>query len=600
MRDLLHKNLYDVFGYKEFREQQEQIIYHLLEGNDALVIMPTGGGKSMCYQLPAVTMPGITLVISPLLALMKDQVAALSSMGVSAYALNSHTTSEERRAMFHEIQNNSLDILYVSPERATQESFINYFSKCLINLIAVDEAHCVSTWGNDFRPDYAALSQLKDSFPDTPFVALTATADASTQDDILRQLRMDRAEMFIGSFERKNITIQCLPGQRRKEQIIRFLGNHPNQSGIIYCLSRKSTESLAQSLKDVGILAESYHAGKSQDDRIRVQEDFMADHIQIVVATIAFGMGIDKSNISWVIHYDLPKNLESYYQEIGRAGRDGSPAEAILFYSYGSFLTLQRIIEDSQAEDGFKGVLLNKLERMWAYCNTSHCRTNVILNYFDEYRDQPCGHCDNCLNPPTLIDATKAAQMALSAVVRSKESLTMTVLMDVLKARYSPEVKKQGLDRIKTFGVGRDYSYNQWRHYINQFIQQGLLRINLSKASRLECTPLSKAVLKGEKEVMITEYERPADKAKKKAQSKIEFNTEHPLFEQLRAWRTEKAQSRGVPPYIILNDKTLHDLTAKRPDNMIALLDIDGIGKVKQIQYGEELLDLIAGYEEES
>jgi len=590
--DKIYTILKDTFGYSSFRGNQEEIIYSVLSGKDALVIMPTGGGKSICYQIPSLASKRLGIVVSPLIALMDDQVTALTQMGVNAAAIHSNSKDSER--VYDDIEKGELEILYVSPEKILSPGFINYLKEKEVALFAIDEAHCVSVWGNDFRPDYVKLSVLKENFKDVPILALTATADSATQEDIIKQLGLEVNDAFISSFERENIKTLARSGLKRKEQILKFLALHQNDSGIVYCLSRKSTEQLASAIRARGYKAEAYHAGIDGEQRRKVQTAFQNDDIQIVCATIAFGMGIDKPNIRWVIHYNMPKNIESYYQEIGRAGRDGNPAETLLFYSWGDYVNLKRFIDDGGADATFKTVQTAKLERMWQFATAISCRTNVVLNYFGEYRNTRCMHCDNCINPPQLFDGTRYAQMVLSAVIRTKEAIGINILIDILRGGYTQEVKYNQYNLIKTFGVGRDIPFLDWKHYVTQCINQGILRIDFTDSSRLKITPLSMAVLKEGKTIQLAKFV-PEDKKKAKP-IKLNVDTtdaDSNLVATLREWRKDKASELGVPAYIVFNDKALLQIATLKPRSDAALLAVEGIGKVKVSKYGPAILEMV-------
>jgi len=572
----------------------------VLTGQDALVIMPTGGGKSLCYQIPALVMDGLCIVVSPLIALMNDQVLALKQLKVAAAAIHSNIPHEEKLQIDEALRNNQLKLLYVSPEKMDTPEFLNFIKTKDISLFAIDEAHCVSIWGNDFRPDYVKLKSIKAHFPSTPVIALTATADTVTQEDIERQLTLTNPQRFVSSFERANISVSCSPGQERIGQIYKYIANHKNEAGIIYCLSRKGTESTAGKLKDRGIRAAHYHAGCSSEERAEIQRAFQADDIDVICATIAFGMGIDKPNIRFVIHYNMPKNLESYYQEIGRAGRDGAAASALLFYSWADKKQLQSFIDDSDASSEFKTVQTAKLDRMWQYANTKSCRTNLVLNYFGEFRSTSCGHCDNCLYPPHYIDGTRYAQMALSGIIRSRESLNLQLLMDLLKGSGKQEIFQQGLHELKTYGVGRQVPYPHWSDYLNQMIDQGLIRIDFADQSRLKITPLSQKVLKNEQSVSLAEYQKPEIVLANKKKIKLDHPSEYDddLFVVLKKWRLKKARAMGMPPYIIFNDKTLKQIAATLPSDNNSLLNVDGIGKAKLESYGAEILAILADFQQ--
>lgn len=588
--------LQEVFGYQSFRDTQAEIIESITSGNDTLVIMPTGGGKSLCYQIPALILDGLTVVVSPLIALMNDQVAALQQLNVKAAAIHSNIDYDEKQRIDRSIVDGSLKMLYVSPESLLQARFLEYLKKQKVSLFAIDEAHCVSVWGNDFRPEYVKLAQLKDHFPQVPTIALTATADHATQSDIIAQLRLLDVNHFLSSFERKNINTAASPGQKRIEQISNFVSGKPGQAGIVYCLSRKNTEKVADDLMAMGYKARAYHAGIEPDVRNEIQREFQNDDIQIVCATIAFGMGIDKPNIRWVIHYNMPKNLEGYYQEIGRAGRDGSDSETLLFYSWADYTNLQRFIDDSDADETFKNVQRAKLDRMWEYSTAASCRTNMVLNYFGEYRAENCGHCDNCLNPPEVFDGIRYAQMALSAVIRSQERVGINLLIDVLRGSYRQEVRDAGLDQIKTYGVGRDIPFLHWKHYITQIINQGIISIDYTDGSRLKKTPLSSQVLQAELEVPMTKFVSNKDKAKFKV-PKPNINMEDAdasLLSKLKAWRSKVAKSQGVPAFVIMHDRALVQIASLKPISAPQLLAVEGIGKVKNEKYGDDIIEIVS------
>ena len=584
-----------VFGYTEFRFKQAEIIDSVLEGKDNLVIMPTGGGKSLCYQIPALVKEGLAIIISPLIALMDDQVLALNQLGVTASALHSNISAVQKNEIYDSIDSKSLKVLYVSPEKLNSENFLYYLKTINISLFAIDEAHCVSIWGNDFRPDYVRLSIIKEQFPQVPLIALTATADAATQKDIVKQLRLKDATTYISSFERKNIKVEVRSGQERVKQIHKYVAFREGQSGIIYCLSRKGTESIAQKLKDKGIKADYYHAKRSPEERARIQLAFQQDKIDVICATIAFGMGIDKPDIRYVIHYNMPKNLEGYYQEIGRAGRDGEESSALLFYSWADNVQLKSFITDSEASSEFKEVQSAKLDRMWQYASSQNCRTNFVLNYFGEYRSEPCQHCDNCLNPPKFKDGTTYAKMAISGIIRANERLNIQLLMDLLKGSGKKEVAAMGLDKLKTFGVGRSLPYPHWNEYINQLINQGIIQLDFSDSSRLKITPLSHKVLKNELTVEVAEYQKIDYNKPKPKNVKVDITDyDESLYNLLKAWRRRVATEKRVPPYVIFHDRTLKNLSVIKPTSIFQLLTVDGIGKAKADSYGNEILQLIS------
>jgi len=591
----VHDILKNTFGYNSFRGDQAEIINTVINGQDALVIMPTGGGKSLCFQIPALVAEGLTLVVSPLIALMNDQVAALRQLDINAATLHSNIDQGQTNQIFQDIALGKIKLLYVSPEKLMSEGFIRYLKTQKLSLFAIDEAHCVSVWGNDFRPEYVRLSALKKEFPDIPVIALTATADTATQKDIIAQLKIDKCEKFLSSFERKNIKTSSKSGQKRLQQIIAFLNSQDDNCGIVYCLSRKSTEKVAASLRDRGFLAEPYHAGLDAATRRKVQADFQEDTIKIVCATIAFGMGIDKPNIRWVIHYNMPKNIEAYYQEIGRSGRDGEPAEALLFYSWGDYLNLKKFIDEGNANQTFKEVQSAKLERMWQFATAMSCRTNLVLNYFGEYRTGNCGHCDNCKNPPQLFDGTTHTQMALSAIIRTKEQVGINLLIDILRGSNKQEIRMSGYDQVKTFGVGREIPYIHWRHYITQMINKGIIAIDFTEYSRLKSTPLSAAILKEGQKINLAKYIAPEDKKKvviaKRAVDLTDMDND--LFGLLKKWRSNTAKTQSVPAFVIMHDKTLKQIATLKPDTKNDLLAVDGIGKAKLEKYGEEVMEIV-------
>lgn len=592
---ILHQTLKTHFGFDTFRPHQEEIITHLLEGGHALVIMPTGGGKSVCFQLPALLKPGFALVISPLISLMNDQVRSLRANGIVAGALHSGTSSEESRQIFEQIHNGQLKILYVSPERALTQKFIEFIAPLDISIIAIDEAHCVSIWGNDFRPEYAQLPGLLRYFPNTPVVALTATADRATQEDIRLQLQLKDPVTYLSSFERPNIHMEVRAGIQRIEQIREFVKQREGQPGIIYCLARKTTESIAETLKKYGYKAAAYHAEIDNVTRKRVQEDFQFDRLQIVCATIAFGMGIDKPNIRWIIHYNLPKNIENYYQEIGRSGRDGQPADALMFYSFRDVEVYKEFINNSEANETFKRVQSEKLERIWEYSQATNCRTNVILNYFGEYRSAGCGHCDHCLRPLEGFDGTKLAQIALSACKRCNQSVGINMLVDVIRGSGRKEIYERGFHQIKTYGAGKNISWKDWMHYITQMINQGLLEIDYIEHSVLKCTPLSEAVLFDDKMVTLQrQTETLKEPVIREKPKKVKFNEE--LVERLETLCRQFAKEEGLPTYAIFPKGTLKEMAEVRPFTVEEFSRLTGVGDFKSRKYGQAFVDAIRGF----
>ncbi len=582
------------FGYDTFRPMQAEIVQTVFNKKDCLVLMPTGGGKSLCFQIPAICTEGVAIVLSPLIALMKDQVEALKANGISAAFINSSLTYTEIQNIENQLFANKIKLLYVSPEKLVSQGFLPILKKLNISLFAVDEAHCISAWGHDFRPEYTQLGFLKNQFPHIPIIALTATADKLTRKDIVTQLNLSDPSVFIASFDRPNLSLDVRPGQKRIEQIIEFVKSKPNQAGIIYCLSRKSTEELAVKLLSHNIKAAAYHAQIPNRERSQVQEDFLNDKIQIVCATIAFGMGIDKSNVRWVIHYNLPKNIESYYQEIGRAGRDGAPADTILFFSTADVNAYRDMFED--ADGANKEIQNAKLDRMLQFADAQICRRTILLNYFNENHEGKCGNCDVCEAPPQYFEGTQQAQMALSAVTRVNQDVTMGILIDVLRGSSRHEILEKGYDKIKTYGVGRNITQFEWQSYIWQLIQLGFLEIAYDDKHKLKLTPASREVLFNGK---IVQLFKPLSIKEREALKKqlVESKTDTPrlrirneLFDYLREVRRLLALERGVPPYIIFSDATLGEIAAQVPRSERDFRQISGVGEQKWQQFGNIFL----------
>ncbi|MEL6651412.1 MAG: DNA helicase RecQ [Bacteroidota bacterium] len=574
------------FGYDQFRPLQDEIISAVLEGQDSLVLMPTGGGKSICYQIPAIVMQGMCVVVSPLISLMKDQVEGLKANGVNAAYLNSAQTPKQQAEVVEDALMADIKLLYVSPEKILSSDFMNILNSVKISLFAIDEAHCISSWGHDFRPEYTKLRFLKSRFPQVPVIALTATADKLTRRDIVHQLALEHPRQFIASFDRPNLSLNVVPGQQRKQVIRKFIEARPNQSGIIYCLSRKECEKLSESLNNAGINSAYYHAGMGPKFRAKIQEDFIKDETPIICATVAFGMGIDKSNVRWVIHYNLPKNIEGYYQEIGRGGRDGLPCDTLLFYSYADVMRLRQFAEDS----GQPEIQLAKLDRMQQYAEASICRRKILLSYFGEHRKENCGNCDVCENPPQQFDGTVLAQKALSAVARAKESLGITLLIDVLRGSARKEIFERKLHELKTYGVGADMPQAQWQEIVLQLLHLGLLEIAYDQGNVLRLTRGSWEVLKGQRKVPMVHYQTYTErlktrKAKARPQSKKEAFQEA-LFQNLRDLRSRIAKRFDMAPYLIFTDKTLKAMTEKLPTTTAAMLEVEGVGEAKNKQYG--------------
>nr|WP_314838789.1 DNA helicase RecQ [uncultured Flavobacterium sp.] len=589
-QEILHAKLKENFGFEKFRPNQEDIINSILSGQDTLAIMPTGGGKSICFQLPALLFPGITIVISPLIALMKDQVDSLKANGIEACFINSSQTESERSFYTERLQSNTIKLVYVAPESL---SFLdNLFNTLTISLIAIDEAHCISSWGHDFRPAYTNLGYLKNRFPSTPILALTATADKATRKDISSQLNLKNPQLFVASFDRKNLSLEVRPALDRVQQIIEFIQDKPNEAGIIYCLSRKTTEELAEKLKKNGIHAKAYHAGLDSSVRSKTQDEFINDDCNIICATVAFGMGIDKSNVRWVIHYNLPKNIEGYYQEIGRAGRDGLPSETVMFESYGDVIQLQKF-----ASQGLNAeVQLAKLERMKQYADALSCRRKILLSYFGELVTENCGNCDICKNPPLFFDGTVLAQKALSAIVRLQELEPLPVIIDFLRGSKNAYIFEKEYQNLKTYGVGSDQSWYDWNQYLIQLINLGYCEIAFHRQNKIRLTTLAKKVLFDNEKVQLTAVQKlNVEKQETKvSKSKTVANS---LFENLRKLRYEISKEEAVPAYVIFSDAALRQMETERPTSENELLAIDGVGKAKLEKYGAAFIQAILDFQ---
>lgn len=595
------ETLKSYYGYDSFRPLQEEIINHVLQHKDALVLMPTGGGKSICFQIPALMMEGTAIVVSPLISLMKDQVETLVANGIAAEALNSANDEIANRQITERCLRGEIKLLYISPERLITE--LGWMKTMLkVSLFAIDEAHCISQWGHDFRPEYSQLGNLHELFPDVPIMALTATADKITRSDIIEQLRLQNAETFISSFDRPNLSLDVRRGYSAKEKlrtITNLILRHQGDSGIIYCLAKKTTETVAEKLRKEGFSVGVYHAGLPTDERNRIQEDFINDRIQVVCATVAFGMGINKSNVRFIVHYNLPKTIENYYQEIGRGGRDGLPCETILFYNLQDIITLRHFAEES----GQREINTEKLQRMQEYAEAQICRRRILLNYFGETSDMNCCNCDVCQTPPTTFDGTELVQKALSAIIRTDEQIGFTLTIDILHGNFSPELVSRGYNQIKTFAAGRDVPVRDWRDYLLQMLQMGYIEIAYNEDNHLHVTPLGQDVLHGKAKVQLVVVSREARTRGRQKQTADEATTaasattEHmELFEQLKTLRKEIANENNYPAYVVMSDKSLHALATDMPTTLSAFGNTYGIGEHKCNTYGERFIGLIQQY----
>lgn len=589
------------FGYTTFRPLQGEIIQRILEKKDTLVLMPTGGGKSICFQLPAIYLPGTAIVVSPLIALMKDQVEGLLANGIPAAALNNMIPEEERQRIKQLCIQGKIKLLYISPEKLAGELHW-LLPRMDLSLIAIDEAHCISQWGHDFRPEYTQLSALKEHFPKVPIVALTATADKVTRSDIITQLKLHEPEVFVSSFDRPNLSLTIRRGLNKKEKtaaIVHFIHAHRGQSGIVYCLSRNSTEKLAEELQSFGIKTVAYHAGLAPAVREKAQDDFINDRVNVVCATVAFGMGIDKSNVRWVIHYNMPGSIENYYQEIGRAGRDGMKSDTLLFYSVADLLVLRRFAEES----GQQEINLQKLNRMRRYCEADICRRRILLSYFGEEADHDCGNCDVCKNPPQRFDGSVLVQKALSAIFRTGQFVGMNILIHILRGSEKAEIIEKGYNKLKTYGAGKDLSYNAWKEYLYQMLQLGYIEIDYLGGGILKATPLGRKILFGEQKAMMAIYKETEEKTfLRKQDSKFKYRPIRPiqsssinetLLDSLQQLRKQIAERDHTPAYIIFSDDALEDMVQKKPVTLEEFGDIRGVGQIKKEKYGKVFVALI-------
>ncbi|MDP6377538.1 MAG: DNA helicase RecQ [Pseudomonadales bacterium] len=589
--------LRNIFGYAGFRGQQADIIQHVCSGADALILMPTGGGKSLCYQIPAMAMPGMGIVVSPLIALMRDQVRALLELGVRAAFLNSTLTPQEQADVLDRARRGELDLLYVAPERLLQEETLTQLVSMDVSLIAIDEAHCVSSWGHDFRQDYLELNRLREQFPSVPRLALTATADERTREDIIKRLALDDPERFITGFDRPNIRYSVHPKTDARRQLLGFLSDRRDQAGIVYCLSRKSVERTAEWLHQQGFDALPYHAGLDVETRTGNQERFLTDDAVVIVATIAFGMGIDKPDVRFVAHMDLPKSVEAYYQETGRAGRDGEPADAWMVYGLQDVVRLSRMVEESEASEQHKRYERMKLDTLLGWCEVTRCRRRQLLRYFGEELPRDCGNCDVCLQPPVTWDGTQAAQKALSCVYRTGQRFGAGHLIDVLRGQLRDKVTRLRHDALSTFGIGAEFSDAQWRSIFRQLVVRGFLISDPARFGALRLTPAARSLLRGEEELFLREDVERAKKASvRKRHIDIDIEDEE-LLDALKRLRRELAQAQGVPPYVVFHDATLKEMILLRPKKTADMLEVSGVGQAKLAKYGDTFLKLLRTFD---
>ena len=587
-----------VFGYSSFRGQQGDIVQHVVQGGDALVLMPTGGGKSLCYQIPALLRDGVGVVISPLIALMQDQVDALAEVGVRAAFLNSTQTFDEAMQIERRVRSGDIDLLYVAPERLMTPRCLELLEAAHIALFAIDEAHCVSQWGHDFRPEYIKLSVLHERFPNVPRIALTATADQQTREEIIHRLQLEDARQFVSSFDRPNIRYQIVEKDNGRKQLLDFIkSEHADDAGVVYCLSRKKVEETAEFLKQSGINALPYHAGMDYAKRTANQARFLREDKIVMVATIAFGMGIDKPDVRFVAHLDLPKSIEGYYQETGRAGRDGLPANAWMAYGLQDVVQQRRMIDESEADETFKRVLGVKLDAMLGLCETLHCRRVRLLDYFGQHGQQACGNCDICLTPPVSFDGTLMAQKLLSTVYRVEQRFAAGHVLDVLRGIDGDRVSQWRHDQLSVFGIGSEYGEAEWRAVLRQVIALGLLTVDHENYSSLKLTEEAKPVLRGEQKIQLRQYQKPVKPKRTSSKSnyvETDLSTEEQaIFDKLRWWRVETARKHNVPAYVIFHDATMREIAKAKPSSLDDLRGVTGVGEKKLETYGAEIITLI-------
>ncbi len=589
--------LKSVFGYDQFRPQQEEIIRRVTGGDHALVVMPTGGGKSLCYQLPALIRPGAGIIVSPLISLMQDQVEAMKQLGVRAEFLNSSLRPAQQRAIEGKLRAGKLDLLYVAPERLMTPAFLELLSEIEIALFAVDEAHCISQWGHDFRPEYLQIAEVRDRFPEAPCIAVTATADAPTRREILKRLRMPPECAIVTGFDRPNIAYRVTPKHKPKQQLLRFIEEeHPGEAGIVYCQSRKRVEETTALLVEHGYPAAAYHAGLSAKQRQENQERFVREEGVIIVATVAFGMGIDKPNVRFVAHLDVPRSPEAYYQETGRAGRDGLPADAWMLYGIGDVVAMRRMLDRSEAGRQHRWTEQHKLNAIAGYCETAGCRRKVLLNYFGEPSGEACGNCDNCLNPVETWEGTVAAQKALSCVYRTGQRFGAGHVIDVLVGNDTEKVRRFGHHQLSTFGVGTELNVAEWRSVFRQLIAADLLRVDMDGYGSIRMTEECAPVLKGERPVFFRKDPEPEKKQKKKRtarKGRPDTPAGQSLFQALRETRLALARNQGVPPYVIFHDSTLAEMAEHRPQTIEAMGQLSGVGAAKLERYGDVFLEVV-------